>query len=306
MKNAAKTTCPVCRSQVEDTLPDYPAYLYCRHCQTAWLKVFPQAGYRGEYYKGKSNTAAKFFTPLTRLFYTLRRGYIRKKPDLWIDVGAGDGGFLAAVEAKHRIGVEISQTGREMIKSRGLEVMTDKQFLNAKSKSAEVISFWHVLEHTKNPREFLVSAKNNLKKEGKIIVGVPNLNSWEFRTFKTSWFHFAPQYHYLHFSSGSIVRLLKECGFKIEKVDFWSAEYNLAGILQSLINRTSGSQDVLHKLIKREQDLSSLSAADKLWCLFWLTLGLLPVFILWGSNALYKQSGSIVITASLKNERKNS
>ncbi|MDO8609521.1 MAG: hypothetical protein Q7R95_03150, partial [bacterium] len=102
------------------------------------------------------------------------------------------------------------------------------------------------------------------------------------------------------FSPTSITYLLNDCGFTVKKIDYFSFEHHFAGLLQSVINQTSGSSNILHKLFKRKSDLLVLSLTDKIWCFFWLTFGL-PFLILFFSVAVFtKHSGTIVVLATKK------
>lgn len=213
-------------------------------------------------------------------------------------MGAGEGEFLKTVKARHKIGIEVSKIGLANMKKAGLEVMTDTKFLQSNNLDADVISFWHVLEHVKNPKQFLGAAAKNLTQEGRIVIGIPNSQSLEFRLFKQYWFHLIPQYHLWHFSPRSIELLLTQNGFQIENVDYWAPEHHLTGVLQSFINKTAGSDNVLHRAVKRSTGLKKVRIKDLLWICFWATVGLPIVLMFWIVASLLKKSGSIVIVAS--------
>lgn len=290
--------CFLCKQESSSGLNGIVGYWYCAHCRLSWAKKISEAEYDETYYKGKSSVAVNLFMFVSLFFYKIRRMYIAKgKSTVWIDVGAGDGGFLKTVRAKKRIGVEVSLAGRRLMQENGLETLSDEQFLKARGLNADTISFWHVLEHVQNPLSYLESAKRNLKKNGAIVVGVPNIDSFEFEFFKKYWFHLQPQFHLWHFSSYSIKRMLRQCGFKVKKSDYWSVEHHLTGVLQSFVNGCSGSVDVLHKLIKRQKASSKIRAQDIFWSFFWLTAGFPIVFFFWIIGSVFQKSGTIVLVA---------
>ena len=225
-------------------------------------------------------------------------GFDKKK--IWIDVGAGEGSFLSNVKAEKRIGVEISGAGRKLIIKKGLQSMGPKKFLSSKNLNASVISFWHVLEHTAYPWNYLKAANCNLIKNGKIIIGVPNIESWEFKTFGNNWFHLVPGYHIWYFSATSMQKILEKNGFKINKIDWWSPEHHPTGLLQSFINQSSGTHNFLHKLIKRETDLGKVNLKAVFWTFFWLSFGFPIIISIWIINSLLKRSGTFVVVASKK------
>lgn len=290
--------CPLCGSPPNSGLSGLSDYWYCPQCSLGWQKKFPKSVYGENYYKGKSTFFSRIFLPIGNFFYHLRTSYAKwNGTELWIDVGAGDGGYLQTVSAKRKIGVEISSSGRKIMESLGLETMSEKEFLKSKRLRADVISFWHVLEHMDDPWKYLPVAYNNLQKNGVLVVGVPNLDSFELRLFKRHWFHLVPEHHYWFFSPKSIRLMLGKSGFAVQAIDYWSPEHHLTGILQSFINQTSGSDSVLHRLVKRREKLTSLSFADIISCLFWLTLGLPIVLFFWVVSSLFHRSGTMVIVA---------
>src|SRR3990167_3619825 len=161
-----------------------------------------------------------------------------------------------------------------MMKESGLDTLSDKEFIRTKGLGADVISFWHVLEHVEKPEEYLDAARNNLKKGGKIIIGVPNIDSFEFKFSKQYWFHLQPQFHLWHYSPSSLKKLLQKSKFKINTIDYWSIEHHLTGVLQTFINKFSGSKEnVLHRLVKRSAGGSKVRLGDIFWSGFFLTLG---------------------------------
>lgn len=300
MASLKKTVCLLCNHEAMPHMGGIAKYWYCNNCFLGWLKKIPHTVYDETYYIGKSNFAGKIFYPIAQFFYFVRRSYVGlDEKNVWIDCGAGDGGFLRTVSAKKRIGVEISSSGRRMMKDIGLLVLDTKQFLRSKQLiNADVVSFWHVIEHLENPVGYLQEAYKNMKKNGKLIIGIPNHDSFEFKIFKTHWFHLVPKYHIWHFSPLSMTKLLEKTGFTINYIDYWSIEHHPTGILQSFINKSAGSDSILHRLIKRGLDYTTLSKKDLFWSVFWTTVGLPFVLLFWIFSALFHQSGTIVVVAS--------
>lgn len=232
-----KLGCKICGNKHITTLTACTKYFFCSNCQVAWLKKFPRNEYKESYYRGGSGLAQKLFWPISLLFYKIRQVYVSsERKGTWIDVGAGEGGFLSGVNAARRIGVEVSESARSMMKKAGLETLSDRQFLHKTRLKADVISFWHMLEYVEKPWEYLAAARNNLGRQGKIVIGVPNVDSNDFYFFGRDWFHLVPEFHLWLFSPKSINFLLTKNGFRTEKIDYWSPEHHLTGILQSFIN----------------------------------------------------------------------
>ncbi len=293
----AAPKCPVCQNSGVSGWVD-PRYNYCNVCKLGWLKKTPpNTNYSQNYYKGASLLGSMLFKPIFSLLYHLRGAYIENaKVNLWIDIGAGDGDFLMTTGGRRKIGVEVSDFARLIMEEKGLEVLSDKQFLATKNLKADVVSFWHVLEHLKDPKKYLQSAKKNLKKEGILIIAVPNIDSFEFKLFKDNWFHLDPNRHLWHFSPKSLEILLRSCGLKILNIDYFSPEYNIAGILQSFINLSTNKKNLLHRVIKRKnKGKTKIGFKEVLLLSFWLTFGLTIVVLFWIISALCKKSGAIVM-----------
>lgn len=274
-------------------------YCCCKQCKTIRLVNFPKTIYQNKYYKGNSSLASTLFKPVATFFYKIREHYTNTSDlNLWIDVGAGEGDYLKIIRAKRKIGVEISEAGRKLMQEVAIETITPEKFLKSKELKADVISFWHVLEHLEKPWYYLQAARRNLNTKGKVVIGVPNIESLEYKVFKNKWFHLVPKYHYWHFSVRSIEILLNSTGYKIDKIDYWSLEHQPAGILQSFINATGNSENVLHKLIKRGTEIERICFKDLLIICFWMTLGLPIVLIFWLIESVLHKSGTLVVVAS--------
>ena len=156
-----------------------------------------------------------------------------------------------------------------------------------------------MLEHVEKPWEYLEAAKKNLRKNGRIVIGIPNIDSLEFKYTKEYWFHLQPQFHLWHFTPKSVRKLLEQTGFTINNIDYWSVEHHPTGVLQSFINKSSGSKEnVLHKLIKRGTGESILKPKDLFWVGFWATIGSPVVFSFWLVGSLFRKAGTIVVDAN--------
>lgn len=292
--------CPLCK-KYGINLSNLPLHAYCPFCKLAWVKNFQKPSYDDNYYTGASSVASKVFTPISKMFYLLRQTYVGlQTKDLWIDVGAGDGAFLKTVRARKKIGVEVSSSGRRMMEKTGIAPMTEKEFLKEKNLNADVISFWHVLEHIENPWDYLSAARHNLSPDGRVVIGVPNIDCLEYYVFGKHWFH-TPKYHIWENTPHSINLLLAKSGLDMQSIDYWSPEHHLPCLFQTFINASAGSQGALHRLMRRGHD-SNIRSKDVLWSLFWVTIGSPVVILFWIAGALSRKSGTFVVVASLNND----
>ena len=153
---------------------------------------------------------------------------LNKDSSSLLDLGCGYGHFLSYVKNNSNIssltGVEPFPEFLEHVESMGLEghISTLESFTNSPSQRFDVVTMINVLEHINNPESVLKNiAKNILKKEGCLVLQVPNDFNiiQEIAVKKNSckkWW-FAPPQHISYFSPTSLKTILKASGYtKVE------------------------------------------------------------------------------------------
>lgn len=132
-----------------------------------------------------------------------------------LDIGAGTGDFL--VEAEKRgwkiEGVEPSDTARANAQSKGVKLHSNTE--EFKSHSFDVITMWHVFEHIYDLKAQIVELEHLLKKDGLLIIAVPNFNSYDAKYYKEFWAAYDVPRHLWHFSRRSFQHLFSGTGFKL-------------------------------------------------------------------------------------------
>lgn len=129
-----------------------------------------------------------------------------------LDIGCNNG-FVPAQLKKagfDAIGVEPNLTCAVMAQNRGLLVATTF-YQNAlfMPKSFDLISAFHVLEHTNNPYDFLTKAHSELKSTGYLCLEVPDLEN----TYSDNLDDFFTYHHLYYFTHTSLNAMLKKAGF---------------------------------------------------------------------------------------------
>lgn len=156
-----------------------------------------------------------------------------------LDVGCGDAAIT--LQIKNALGcevkaVELSAQNVAIAKSKGInakQVDLNKGKLPFKEKSFEAVFAGEVLEHVIDSEGLLLEMKRVLKKNGVIIITVPNVASWYNRLLML--FGYLPHFvesgskksygtplgmingHVKAFTKKSIVEMLEENGFAVEK-----------------------------------------------------------------------------------------
>ncbi len=134
-----------------------------------------------------------------------------------LEVGCGLGNFLieartAGLQAR---GIDLSESavatanetlGEELARAGRLEE-TDIQ-----EKSLDIVVLADVVEHVRNPVDFMNHVNRLLKPGGVVFMAVPSLDSLSARLMGRHWVEFKPE-HLFYFNRRTICRLLDQTGF---------------------------------------------------------------------------------------------
>ncbi len=101
-----------------------------------------------------------------------------QKDDHVLDIGCGTGNFLKKIKDKtsNVSGLELNKLAVEQCRADGLTVYPDliDQHAQTHQNKYDVVCLFQVLEHIHDIRSFMESSLAVLKKNGKLIIGVPN------------------------------------------------------------------------------------------------------------------------------------
>lgn len=204
----------------------------CRNCGLVYVnpqpdRIFTEEHYQEDYYKEWIEKQMEKRIPMwKRRLKELKK---HRKSGRLLDVGCGAGTFLklANEEGFEVYGTEISEYASRYVKDNfGINVfkgnLEEAQF---PASSFEIVTIWHTLEHLPDPRITLKEVNRILKKDGLLVIAIPNLKNFITRVLyllakrkKLKLFSIkAKELHLFHFSAKSITLLLKETGFNIKK-----------------------------------------------------------------------------------------
>lgn len=201
-----------------------------------------------------------------------------------LDIGCGSGGFLGSLDPErwHRYGVELSAVPAKKAQQRpGISVFVgDLHQAAYPDDYFDVITLWHVFEHMPDPVEMLKEIRRILKKDGILLIAVPNFNSLESRLMKDKWYHLDVPRHLFHYTPETIEKILREPGFRIIKVRHFEIK-NLYGFLQSSLNSLGFKKDLLRDWLS-----GRLTSSERNWrhrmqiCAILAGLPLLSIMVL--------------------------
>ena len=135
-----------------------------------------------------------------------------------LDIGSGTGEFLGrSQKAKFNVtGIEPSTTGRDQTKDNfGITVKDEPHLSDIESNKFDFITMWHVLEHVYDLNERVAELQRLIKKDGHIIIAVPNLSSFDAAKYKKHWAAYDLPRHLYHFSPKDISSLMEKHDMKV-------------------------------------------------------------------------------------------
>jgi len=160
-----------------------------------------------------------FYVVLYKLVGARFSPFFKSNKRHMLDVGCGSGQFLIDMK---QLGWEV--TGQDMYKGAGQFAIDEGIDINICSLSSmsedslnmnrfDIITGWHVLEHTHEPIEFVKAIYKMLKPGGKIVIEVPNADCLERYIFGKDWWSWMTPIHLQHFNKTSLKKVMLDSGF---------------------------------------------------------------------------------------------
>lgn len=262
-------SCPLCGHQdhivVYSQLPQYPdAHIVkcnnCGHLYTLLKKeIDVDSLYADEVYKVVENRNTVFDKILNREYKgTLKilKAFTKQTGSL-LDFGSGKGKFgsLAKDNGWQVKCIETSPERAAYAKNiYGLEVSTAFYSAgNIFNTWFDALTLFHVLEHLPDPKPLLGQLiKDNLKKDGLVVIEVPNIKSWQSRIAKDRWIHLDVPRHINHFSPGRLDGFIREIGLEPVKRTFFSYHLGVLGMVDSLLRIFGYNKNIIYELKNRK------------------------------------------------------
>lgn len=265
--------------------------LRCARCGVRFLQHTPPQKILDTYYQEAFyDTSGKRFSALGEFFVWAFR-YERmwrvnrtaKKGNV-LDVGFSRGIMLSLLKRRgwHAYGITNSRNAFQHARTLGIRARCGS-LLTARYPRTffSTITFWHVLEHVREPEQYVRESSQILKQGGSLIIEVPNAGSPIARWFGCQWLGLDLPRHLHHFTPQALRMLLERYGLRVEKIQYFSLEHSVFSLLQSLENAITGKRNLLLESMKRG---SQVPVATKLLVMA-LTVALLP-FATFGAAGL--------------------
>lgn len=245
-----KYSCPVCKStSYRVFLKGCKDILYrcsgewtlleCIHCQVVYTVPILNEGNLLEYYPAdyspynilltglRERTISGFLRKAAMLPYKVRFGSPECVQQPFgearlLEVGCGSGEFLKSMT---RLGwkcwgLDVSPLAVKQAKKSAPDAVIIQSTLTEVvfEEPLDVIAMFNVLEHLPDPVESLHKCFEILAPGGKLLIGIPNVGSYEAKLFGRYWRGLDIPRHLFHFRESELRRLIEACGFTVLKV----------------------------------------------------------------------------------------
>jgi SAM-dependent methyltransferase len=235
--------CPVCNTSEFQAYGQRKDYLVtkqvfslvqCINCGFVFTQPRPDEKNIVSYYKSDdyvSHTDSKktFFEFLYarikqymmgKKYRIIRKLTAGKTKKLILDYGCATGDFLIYLQRRgHKVlGFEPYTDAREKARSKGVSVTGRVEDLeNPEYVSRfDVITLWHVLEHVHDLNTTINLFYNLLRKDGVIVVAVPEYKSYDAKFYSDDWAAWDVPRHLSHFDEKTLGVLFMKKGFRLE------------------------------------------------------------------------------------------
>lgn len=228
--------CPICnsRSHLVKKNAEY-SFFQCESCKVCYSYPFPgdiskiyddyffNQGYKTNYFGYLpliKNSLYKKIRLLQVIYPEFQLGTTKR----FLDIGCGSGLYVHAAKliGFDAYGIDIDEKSILIAKEQGLYVEKSDIFqASFQQNYFDLIQMKEVLEHLPNPKESLIRVRSILKKNGILMIDVPNQNgiipkikrSLKFR--KNEWGFVQPPVHLFAYEEKSLRNILEAAGFEV-------------------------------------------------------------------------------------------
>jgi 2-polyprenyl-3-methyl-5-hydroxy-6-metoxy-1,4-benzoquinol methylase len=262
-------TCPICNSLTFNKLlsckdntvsSEYFTLVQCGSCHFVFTNPVPDESeiikyYKSDEYISHSDTKKGL---MNMAYHQVRKITLKNKLQLindlasnkgqLLDVGCGTGYFLKSCkEDGWKVeGTEPDPDARKIAEGLTKSEISETIFSKNNYQSYDIITLWHVLEHVHKLNECMERISNLLKENGKLIIAVPNCESYDAKIYKENWAAYDVPRHLYHFTAETMNRLLNKHKFTLVRkepmkfdafyVSMMSEKYRKGSTIKGVLN----------------------------------------------------------------------
>jgi 2-polyprenyl-3-methyl-5-hydroxy-6-metoxy-1,4-benzoquinol methylase len=177
-----------------------------------------------------------------------------------LDIGTGTGFFLNEMAENGWLveGTEKSAEAREFAKNEfKFEILETEKLFDLHEKQYDAITLWHVLEHIHRIDENMKTFVNLLKNKSKLIIAVPNHDSYDAKHYKEFWAAYDVPRHIWHFAPEQMEMFGKRYKLELKKIKTMPFDSFYVSLLSEKYKKSSLSlfKGILHGKISWLQSL---------------------------------------------------
>ena len=229
-------------------------HIYIYKCNDTGLKFYHPNTTAGDSKFYKNLQCYEWYYMDNKWEYEKALDFIKHNMNI-LDIGCGKGAFLKKVSkvGAKGIGLEFSTEAVKYGKANGLNIYHDsiQDFSLKHNGIFDIVCFFQVMEHVVKPKEILEAALFTLKKNGLLIISVPNneilMNS------NMGNFLNMPPHHMLLWNTSSLMNLQKIVSLKIldiiyEPLQYYHYSNYYTGIIEPIVQFTGPFGRALRKI----------------------------------------------------------
>ena len=231
------TTCNICGGNQFTTLLSCKDFtvsqedfllIRCKQCAVIITSPRPEEDKLGKYYQSEDyiSHTSKANNFINFLYLNVRKITLQQKRKILesiaqqktiLDYGCGTGSLISYLQTKgwQVKGYEPDANARKLAQQNCIVYDNPKTIL----ETFDVITLWHVLEHTTEPNLTISLLSKLLKPRGKLVIAVPNHKSYDANYYKQYWAAYDVPRHLWHFNREAMEQLLQQHGFTLQKIE---------------------------------------------------------------------------------------
>ena len=202
---------------------------------------------------------------MEKIYHYLNEGVLRQIPSnkIILDVGCGSGILASALRKKGNVvyGLDNSRESITFAKEnldKAIFLDVEKDSIPFPKEYFDVIVFSDILEHLRDPKKIMLKFKPYLKSNGRFIISLPNIASWDIRLklllgdFTYTKTGILDETHLRFYTLRTAKKLIRSAGFRITKIDV-TPNFSRAFIepIRAFFQLKSGNKPIeIHKLNK--------------------------------------------------------
>jgi SAM-dependent methyltransferase len=213
-----------------------------------------------------------------------------------LDVGAGKGALLDALEQRGREAVGTERSDQDLEAARAKPGPERSAGTDAEGEWAAIV-FWHSLEHLSDAGARVAALGSSLAPDGVAVISIPNRASLQARAFGDRWLHLDLPRHLVHVPAPALFEALHGAGLRVERVSYLLGGQVVFGWLHGLVGTLPGSPSLYDAIRRPEARSRPLTSGRRLGILA-LAVALLPVAAALALvEALARRGGTVYVEA---------